>query len=198
MTTAEGVRQPTTDESRLLLRQFGIATPREAVAGSAEEVLTAATEFDGPLVLKAVAPDLVHKSDVGGVVVGIENAQRAYDEACRMARRVPDITGFVLQEFVEGAHELVVGLRRDPVLGAFVVVGLGGIWVEVLDDVAIHSVPCTHADAETMLAGLRAAPMLAGARGGEPLDRQVVADVVVALSTLAQHHPKSIRSTSTP
>ena len=190
MTTAEGVRQPTTDESRLLLHQFGIATPRETLVGSVEEVLDAAARFDGPLVLKAVAPDLVHKSDVGGVVVGIDGPQRARDEAVEMARRVPGLTGFQLQELVTGSHELVVGLRRDPVLGAFVVVGLGGIWVEVLDDVAIHPVPCTRADAESMLQELRAAPVLAGARGGEPLDRQAVADVVVALSTLAQHHPE--------
>jgi len=190
MTAAEGLSQPITDEGLLLLSRFGIDTPAEVTVGSVDEVFTATAAFAKRVVLKAVSPDLVHKSDVGGVVVGIESAQRARAEALAMSSRVPDLTGFQVQEFVEGSLELVLGLCRDPILGAFVVAGLGGIWVEVLDDVAIRPVPCSHDEARKMLRELRAAPLLAGARGAEPVDQDAIADVIEALSRMAQAHPE--------
>jgi len=190
MTVTQNAWQPTSEESRTLLAEFGIATPRQVAVTSVDQVLDAAGSFDGPIVIKAIAPDLVHKSDAGGVVVGIRSPESAREEALEMAARIPAITGFLMQEFVAGSHEIFLGMRRDPVLGAFVLVGLGGIWVEVLNDVAIRPVPCTEIDAETMLRSLRAAPLLAGGRGTTAVDRSAIAQVVVSVSQFAAQHPE--------
>jgi acyl-CoA synthetase (NDP forming) len=178
------------DETSELLAEVGIKTPRELAVTSVDEVAQAAATFAGAFAIKAIAPNLAHKSDVGGVALGIRSATEARAAAAQMAAAIPSLTGFLLQEMVTGAHELFVGMRRDPVLGPFVLVGLGGLWVEVLDDVAIRPVPCDPAQAMSMLDDLRAAPLLNGHRGQVPVDRAAFADVVAAVSELAQRRPE--------
>jgi acetate---CoA ligase (ADP-forming) len=182
--------EPTSEESGALLAEFGIRTPREVTAATADDVFEAAASFDGPFALKAIAPALTHKSDVGGVVLGLESPAHGHQAALDMAQRIPATTGFLLQELVEGSHEMFIGARRDPVLGPFILVGLGGIWVELLDDVAIQPIPCHPRDLESMLDSLRAAPLLDGQRGTIPLNRGAIAEVILAVSEMTLQHPE--------
>ena len=190
MSLAQHNWELTSEESGALLAEFGIRTPREVMATTADDVSEAAATFDGPFVLKAIAPSLTHKSDVGGVVLGLESPARGRQAALDMTQRVPSITGFLLQELVKGSHEIFIGARRDPVLGPFILVGLGGIWVELLDDVAIQPLPCDPGDLECMLDALRAAPLLNGGRGTAPVNRRAFSEVVLAVSEMTLQHPE--------
>jgi acyl-CoA synthetase (NDP forming) len=190
MTLANPTWTPSNDDSGSLLTRFGIAIPRETHATTLDEVHAQAATFSTPLVLKAIAPNLVHKSDVGGVVVGIANPDECREHAQRMKQQIPGIEGYLLQEQITGSHELFIGLRRDQVLGPFVLCGLGGIWVESLDDVAVRPVPCSKPDALEMLMSLRAASIFDGARGTSPVDRDAISEFILAVSHLGAAHPE--------
>lgn len=174
-----------------LLRSYGIAVAREAAAPTADAAAEAAARLGFPVVLKAVSRDIAHKSDVGAVRLGLgspaEVAAAARDMAAALARSAPGarIEGFLVQETVHGEAEAIVGARWDPQFGPVVLVGLGGIAVEILKDVALAPAPVSPARARLMLASLAAAPLFTGARGRPPLDVDALADAVARLSWLA-------------
>jgi succinyl-CoA synthetase beta subunit len=155
------------------------------------EAATAAGKIGFPVVLKIVSRDIVHKSDVGGVRVGLNDRAAVQAAASEMRERIqrshPDahIEGYSVQEMVQGAAEVIVGLRRDEQFGAIVVVGLGGIAVELLNDVAVATAPVARARVPALLAGLKTAALFSGTRGRGPLDVDAIGAVVERMSWLA-------------
>ena len=167
---------------------IGVAASR-AVAAEADAVVAAARELGYPVVLKAIAPGLLHKSDVGGVRVGIidDAAARAAFEAIR-ARTAP--TGMIVQRQVERVVEAIVGVTSDPSLGSLVLAGIGGVAVELYKDVAFRVTPITDRDAAEMIDGLRGRALLAGYRGAAPADRDALIDVVRKIAALVEIMPE--------
>jgi acyl-CoA synthetase (NDP forming) len=177
--------RPVLDESagKQLLRAFGLAVPRSRVVKDAAEAAGACAGLTPPLVLKVISPDIVHKSDAGGVKVGLRSAAEA-QEAVRSMMRQPAIAaarvdGFLLEEMAPAGQELVIGGVRDPQFGPLVMVGLGGIFVEILKDVAFRLCPITRVDADEMLDELKGAALLAGARGRKPVSREAIVDALL-------------------
>jgi acetyl-CoA synthetase (ADP-forming) len=181
----------TESEVKRILADYGVAVPREVSVATATEAAGAAAHVGFPVVLKAVSRDIVHKSDVGAVRAGLGDgaAVTAAANAMQATLRatLPDarIDGYSVQELVRGEAEVIVGLRRDPLFGALVVVGLGGIAVEILRDVAVSTAPVARSQVARMIAGLKSAALFAGARGRPALDVDAIAGVVERLGWLA-------------
>jgi acetyltransferase len=158
-----------------------------------EAAVAAARSFGRPVALKLDAPGLAHKSDVGGVRLGLagdDEVRAAAGELLAHAReRGLEVRGLLVQPMAEDGVELIVGARRDPLFGPVVLVGLGGVLAEVLDDVAIRLVPVRTDDAESMLDELHGAAILRGARGGPVIDRSAVASLVRDLGALLAARP---------
>jgi acyl-CoA synthetase (NDP forming) len=161
-------------------------TPAEAPA--------AAERLGFPLVAKAIAPGLLHKSDVGGVVLGLRSAADVARAAETLAERMRAIgttlEGVMLQREVTGGIEALVGVTTDPTFGPLLVCGLGGVLVELLRDVSFHLTPVTDVDARDMLARLKAARLLDGYRGMPPGDRDALVDVILRVSALVEVVPE--------
>ncbi|WP_406674304.1 acetate--CoA ligase family protein [Nonomuraea sp. N2-4H] len=169
-----------------LLAASGLPVVPSELARSEAEAVAAAERFGYPVVLKAAAEGLGHKSDVGGVRLGLgdaEDVRRAYRE---VAAAVPSLDGVLVQPQREGGVELLVGVVRDPAWGLTLAVGLGGVWVEVLRDTALRVLPVDAAEVRTALTELRGAALLNGVRGGPAADLDAVADVVARIADLAE------------
>jgi acetyl-CoA synthetase (ADP-forming) len=171
--------------AKRLLASYGVPIAREAIAGTPEAAADAAAKLGYPVVLKAVSHVIVHKSDVGAVRLGLGSREAVEAAAREMASRLGPLEGFVVQETVAGDAEIIVGARRDPQFGPVVLVGLGGIAVEILKDVALAPVPVSAARARALVDSLAAAPLLHGARGRPPLDVDAIVDAIVRVSWLA-------------
>jgi acyl-CoA synthetase (NDP forming) len=166
-----------------LLAAFGIAVPRSLVMPDAAGAVAACAKLNSPLALKVVSPDILHKSDVGGVNVGLRNVGEI-EEAIRTMMQRPEIAraridGFLLEEMAPAGQEVVIGGLRDSQFGPLVMVGLGGVFVEVLADVSFRICPITRLDAEEMLDELKGAPLLRGARGRKPASREAILDALL-------------------
>jgi acyl-CoA synthetase (NDP forming) len=178
-------------EVKRLLEAYGVRVAREVLVAAAEAAAGAAARLGFPVALKAVSRQIVHKSDVGAVRLGLGSPEAVVAAAREMTRAlersVPaaKVDGFSVQEMVHGEAEVIVGARRDPHFGPVVMVGGGGIAVEMLRDVALAPAPVGAARARAMITCLRTAPLLTGARGRPPLDVEAVAEAVVRLSWLA-------------
>jgi acyl-CoA synthetase (NDP forming) len=183
-------------ESRVLCEAYGIALPAERVAQSAAEAGAAADALGFPVVMKIVSSDILHKTEAGGVVVGVKTtaeAERAFDQIVASAKRYkPDaaIEGVQLQQMLSGGHEVIVGGLTDPSFGKVVAFGLGGVLVEVLKDVTFRLAPCDEATALSMLDNIAAAKILRGVRGGEAVDRTALGRTIVAVSHLISDFPQ--------
>ncbi|MEW9548068.1 acetate--CoA ligase family protein [Nonomuraea sp. NPDC050783] len=195
---AEGRTALTAPEGRLLCEAYGIATPREGLAGSAGEAAELAERIGLPVVLKVVSPDILHKTDAGGVLVGLRTAEevrRGYDTILANARAHDPgarIDGVQVQQLVGGGHEVIVGAVTDPTFGKVVAFGLGGVLVEVLKDVTFRLAPVSGDDALGMLDDIRAAEVLRGARGAEPADREALAGLIERVGRLVTDHPEIV------
>ena len=184
--------------AKAALAEAGLPVLREFVVQSLDEARSAARETGFPLVLKIVSPDIAHKTEVGGVIVGVrDQAQLEADYAAllaRVARNAPKarIDGVLVAQMAQGGTELIVGSRNDPVFGPVVMVGLGGIYAEVMNDVALEIAPVDEAQALAMLRSLKTFPLLDGARGRPRADVQAAAAAVAALSRFAAAHADSV------
>jgi acetyltransferase len=166
------------------------------VARTVEEALEAAEAVGFPVVLKILSPRIVHKSDVGGVVVGIEGAEelraawtRVTEEAPRRAGIGADeVDGVLVQKMVGGGKETIVGMTSDPQFGPVLMFGLGGIYVEALGDVVFRVQPVTDVDAREMVGAIRGASLLRGVRGEPASDLAAVQDVIQRVSQLVGDH----------
>jgi acyl-CoA synthetase (NDP forming) len=172
-----------TTTSFALLADYGLPVVRTIAADTCAEAVAAARTIGGPVVLKTDDPALAHKSDVGGVLLGLvgdESVSAGYaDLSARLGRRV------TVSAMASGGVELALGIVRDPLLGPLVLVAAGGVLVELVDDRAVALPPVTRAVARRVLGRLRVSRLLAGYRGAPPADREAVLDAVLALSTLA-------------
>jgi acetyltransferase len=183
-------------ESMALLEAYGIPTPRGEIVEDAAAATAFAEDVGGPVVLKVVSPDVVHKSDVGGVRVDVDPAAVAaeYDDLLATVRaHEPDaaIEGVQVQELVETGDgtETIVGANRDPHFGPVVMFGLGGVFVEVFEDTTFKVAPITETEARSMTEEIQSAPMLRGARGRKPADIESVVDVLQRISQLVTEVP---------
>jgi acyl-CoA synthetase (NDP forming) len=177
-------------EARALLAEAGLPVVPGGLVTSAEEAAKLAAELGAPVALKIVSPDIAHKSDIGGVRLGVtgdESVRRAYAEVAAAAEAVPGarVDGVLVSPMRAGGVELLVGVVRDPLWGPMLAVAAGGIFVEVLGDSVLAPLPVSPARARAMLRGLRAAALLDGVRGGRPADLDAVADVVSRIGDLA-------------
>jgi acetyl-CoA synthetase (ADP-forming) len=178
-------------ETKAMLRAAGLATTDDVIASSAEEAARAASTLGYPVALKAMCRDLVHKSDIGAVKLGLADAQ-AVTNAWReihenIARSMPSarVDGIVVQRMAGGGIEMIVGTKWDPQFGAVAMVGTGGVWVELLEDVKLALAPVTASQALRLIRGLRAWPLLDGARGRPRADTAGLADTVSRVSWIA-------------
>jgi acyl-CoA synthetase (NDP forming) len=187
-------------EAVRMLRAFGIPLAETRSARDAEQAVRAAEAVGYPVALKIDSPDLPHKSDVGGVRLGCADAAAVREGVRAMLhevrRRAPTarLDGVLVQRMVSGGTEMLVGVKRDPLFGPAIVCGFGGVFVELLRDVAVRVPPLDRAEAMAMLAELRGVALLRGARGRPPADVGALADVLVAVARLAQTYRTSLRA----
>jgi acyl-CoA synthetase (NDP forming) len=194
---AAGKRQLLTEvAAKELLNAEGIPVAPTRLARSSGEAIRLAKSLGLPVALKVVSPDIVHKSDVGGVrlhLTSLAQVGRAYGEIVAGARaRIPDalIEGISVQSMATPGIEVVAGLTRDRTFGPVVMFGLGGIFVEILNDVAFRVVPLQPKDARAMIREVRSFPVLQGARGAAPVDLAALEGILLKLSGLAERRPE--------
>ena len=193
---ARGETKLTEVEALELLGCYGIGTAPARLATSAQQAEAIAAEIGLPVVMKIVSPDIMHKTDVGGVRVGLQRAddvRLAYDEIIESATSaVPNarVDGVLVQKMVAGGRELIAGVTRDPLFGPLVMFGLGGIYAEALRDVAFRIAPLGDTDAEDMIRSIRARKIIDGMRGQPPVQRSALREVLQRVSQLAVDIPQ--------
>jgi acetyl coenzyme A synthetase (ADP forming)-like protein len=186
----------TAPEARAICDAYGIAVPKEGVATSAAEAAKLAAGIGFPVVMKIVSPQILHKTEAGGVVVGVAStaaAQEAYNNIVANARKYnaqASIDGVQVQQMLAGGQEVIIGAVTDPAFGKLVAFGLGGILVEVLKDITFRLAPATREDALSMLDGIAAAEILRGVRGAPAVDRESLATMIVNVSQLVADFPE--------
>jgi len=192
----EGRKKLLEHESLDVLKAYDIPVAPYAFARDENEAKEKVDEVGFPVVVKVVSPDIVHKSDVGGVIVGIKDKEGVVKaiESIRksVAEKAPGakITGFLIQKMMPDGIEVIVGSVRDPVFDAAVMFGLGGIFVEVLRDVSFRVAPVTKEDALEMIREIKAYKILEGYRGQPPRDLDALADIIVKVSKLMLENPE--------
>jgi acetate---CoA ligase (ADP-forming) len=192
---AERRDQLTQQECMALLQAYGVPVAEVRLATSAQELEAAGEQVGYPLVMKLASPDITHKTDVGGVRVGITGADELRAEYDAMLARVreaaPDarVDGVVLQRLVSGGRETIVGVSRDPRFGALLMFGLGGVFVEALRDVVFRVAPVDAVQAHDMIRGIRGVRVLRGIRGAAPSDETALADALCRIGQLADDFP---------
>jgi acetate---CoA ligase (ADP-forming) subunit beta len=192
---AQGRDVLTEAESKQLLAGLGIRTTQMRPAASREEAVAAGREVGYPCVLKVASPDISHKSDAGGVKVGLaDDAQvaDAYDAimtSCRAAFPEATIEGVTVQDMAPPGLEVIVGMATDPQFGPVLMFGLGGVWVEVLKDVSFRLAPLTRDDARSAIEEIRAAALLDGFRGAAPVDKAALEGILLRVSAFVAATP---------
>lgn len=184
-------------EVESILTNYGFTFPRAVTVTSRADAEENARLFSAPVVLKIISPDIIHKSDAGGVLLNIapENIGSAYDTLMEtITKNLPqaEIKGVSINEQIDSTHgkELILGIKTEPGLGKVIVVGLGGIYVEVLQDASLRFAPLTREDITEMLGELRSKALLDGTRGELPIDLEPVYEALLNLSQLAVNHPE--------
>jgi acyl-CoA synthetase (NDP forming) len=194
-----GRKEITEREAKLLLSQYGIPVTREKLATDAHSANQIADSLGYPVVLKVESKDILHKTDVGGVKLNIRNAEElkaAFEEmVSKIKKKQPqaEIQGILVQEMIqEQGIEAIVGISRDPQYGPTVMFGLGGVLVEVLEDVALRICPITEADAFEMIREVKGFKILQGFRGRPMADVEAIVSVLLRLSQLAMDLEENI------
>jgi len=183
-------------ESKEILEAYGFVTPKGSVATSPEQAVGIAEQLGYPVVMKIWSPDIIHKSDVGGVRVGLGSSREVRDAFDLMMYRIPkkkpdaDILGVLVQEMCTGGQEVILGMNRDPRFGPLMMFGMGGILVEVLKDVSFYLAPLTADEAKQMLMSTRTYQMLTGVRGQEGVDIDALGEGLQRLSQLVTEFPQ--------
>jgi acetyl coenzyme A synthetase (ADP forming)-like protein len=193
---AAGRNVLTAPEAREICEAYGFPVPKEGLATSVEEAVRIARDVGLPVALKIVSPDIVHKTEAGGVLLGLENAReirQGYRTVTANAwhyRADARVDGVQIQQMVTGGHEVIIGLVRDPAFGPVVMFGLGGVFVETMQDTAFRLAPTTHAEALRMMNEIRGAAILRGVRGQPAVDQEALAALIVRVSELAADFPE--------
>ncbi len=193
---SEGRTVLTEIESKQILDEAGIPTTSARLAPSAAEAVKAAKELGYPVVLKIVSPDVTHKSDVGGVRLGLDSPETvtaAFAEISDAVKRhEPNarIEGVAVQKMARPGIEVIVGMSKDPQFGPVLMFGLGGVLVEVLKDVSFRIVPLEPRDARQMVREIKGFPVLQGFRGQEPADLEALEKLLLKVSAFVDAHPE--------
>jgi 4-hydroxybutyryl-CoA synthetase (ADP-forming) len=184
------------EEGYEVLAAYGFPTPKSILVTSEEQCIRAANEIGYPVVLKIASPDIIHKSDAGGVKVGLKNndeVQRAFRSIIDNARKYrtdAKIQGILVQQMVQSGKEIILGSKKDPLFGSLIMFGLGGIYVEVLKDVIFRLAPIGQEEATRMVESVKTVKLLKGVRGEKPSDLQSIIDNLQRLSQLVTEFPE--------
>ncbi|GAB2832225.1 acetate--CoA ligase family protein [Actinoallomurus bryophytorum] len=193
---ADGRTALTALEGKRLCDAYGITVPAEALATSADEAVSRAVDMGLPVVLKIVSPDILHKTEAGGVLVGVDSphdVKAGYERIVTAAKAYDpkaEILGVQVQRMVPAGQEVIIGATTDPTFGKVIAFGLGGILVEVLKDVTFRLAPTTADEATSMLDDIAAAEVLRGARGTEPISRDALSGMIQRVSDLVGDFPE--------
>jgi len=183
-------------EAKELLREYGIPVPDFKLIKNEEEITELTKEIIFPIVMKIVSPDIIHKTDAGGVKVGIKTekeARMAYQEIIfevKKYNKKAKISGVIVYPMVPQGTEVIIGIMKDPHFGPVIMFGLGGIFVEVLKDISFRILPIEERDAEEMITEIKGYQILKGIRGETPKDVKSVRDVLMKISQLALENPE--------
>ena len=183
-------------EAKNLCGSYGMPITAITVATSEEDAVKAAEKIGYPIVLKIVSPQVLHKSDAGGVLINIkdeEGLREGYNTILKNVKKhVPDaeITGILVQEMAPNGTEVIVGSTYDPTFGPTIMFGLGGIFVEILKDVSFRLAPITKTDAEEMVKEIKAYKILEGVRGMPPADQETIVEILLATSEMLMECPE--------
>ena len=183
-------------EAKELLRKYKIPIPTFRLIKSEGEISGIRESIGYPLVMKIVSPDIIHKSDAGGVKVGVkdeEEARTAYQEIISKAvkyNKKAQICGVIAYKMIPQATEIIIGMMKDPHFGPVIMFGLGGIFVEVLKDVSFRILPLEERDAQEMITEIKGYEILKGARGETPKDIEAIKNLLMKISQLAMENPE--------
>jgi acetyl-CoA synthetase (ADP-forming) len=184
-------RNLTEPESKTLLQHYGLPAPAFSFCRSPEEAVRAASTQGYPVVMKVVSPDILHKSDIGGVKVGltsVEAVRTAYEEIENAAQNKGTFSGVIVYQVQEQGTEIIIGALYDEQFEHAIMFGLGGIFVEVLKDVSFRLIPITETDAREMIAEINAYPILTGVRGQPPRDQDSIIRALLNVSHLVEEN----------
>ncbi len=190
----------TEESTKAILKEYGIKVPRSTLVTSSEDAVKQAKKLGFPLVMKVVSPQILHKTDVNGVKVGLNNVadvKKTFKSLYGLLSKKNgvDVKGILLEKMVpKGGIELIVGIQNDPQFGPMIMVGLGGIMTEVFKDVAFRMLPITTADAKSMLNELKSSKLLNGFRGSKPIDTNMVAKALVQIGKIGVDNADYINS----
>ncbi len=179
-----------------MIKYYGASVAEAKLAKTPEEAGKIADELGYPVVLKIVSPDISHKSDVGGVIIGVNSREDAIEKAKKILENVSKhapkarVSGILVQKQAKPGLEVIVGGLRDNVFGPVVMFGLGGIFVEVLRDVSFRIAPLSEEDALEMMKEIKAAKILEGFRNMPPVDKKALAKIIVATAKLLEDNPE--------
>jgi acetate---CoA ligase (ADP-forming) len=192
----QGIAEIGESDSKEILEAYGFVTPKGTIATTAEQAVSIAERLRYPIVMKIWSPDILHKSDAGGVKVGLQNAQQIRDAFDLMMYRIPKkkpdarILGVLVQEMCKSGKEVILGMSRDPYFGPLMMFGMGGVMVEILKDVSFYLAPLTPDEAKQMLVNTKTYKILKGVRGEEGVDIDAIAEGLQRLSQLVTEFPE--------
>ena len=195
---AEGRATAGDTEAKEILAAYGVPLPKSTLAKDADEAVAAAQAIGYPVVMKIASPDILHKTDIGGVKLNLNSESDVRDAFdliyYRATRHMPDATiwGCQVQQMVKGGKEVIIGMNRDPQFGPLLMFGLGGVYVEALKDVTFRVAPIDRREAKEMLSEIRAYKLLRGVRGEKPSDLEAIADTLMRVSQLATDFPEIV------
>jgi len=190
----EGRKALLETEAKNICMEYGIPVTKFELAKTETDAVKSAETIGFPIVLKIVSPDIIHKSDVGGVIVGIKSATEVRDAYRKIMENVKKhdpkarIEGMLIQEMAPSGTEVIVGSIKDPQFGPALMFGLGGVFVEVLKDVTFRIAPITEDEAEEMICEVKAYPLLRGYRNNPPADIRAIVKVLMSTSKLIMDH----------
>ena len=183
-------------EAKELLREYKIPVPDFKLVKNKEEISKIREAIGYPIVMKIVSPDIIHKSDAGGVKVGVKNEEEAniaYQDimySVKKYKREAKITGVIAYKIIPQATEIIIGMMKDPHFGPVAMFGLGGIFVEILKDISFRIIPTEERDAREMITEIKGYEILKGARGNPPRDIQAIEEVLMKISKLTMENPE--------
>ena len=191
------MRQLDFNKTKKLLEKYKVPFSLGKIAKSSEQAVKAAKEIKFPVVLKIVSKEIIHKSDIGGVAVGLKDAEEVRNDyeilIMAVKKKLPraKIEGVLVQRMIEG-REVIIGMKRDPQFGAVLMFGLGGIFVEVLKDVSFRIAPVDKKEAEGMINEIKASKVLKGIRGEKAVKISALVEILIKVSGLAVHEKKIV------
>ncbi len=183
-------------ESKEMLRQAGMPVIETKLVKTRQAAISAAKQIGFPVVMKIASPDIVHKSDVGGVRIGLDNATQVgkahHDIITSVKDKVPDarIDGITVQQMAQPGIEVIIGMNKDAQFGPVIMFGLGGILVEILKDVSFRIVPLERKDAAEMIREIKGYTLLQGVRGQPPVNLATLEELIVKVSDFIERNPQ--------